>query len=55
MELFRDMQRAGARPNEFTLTTVPCANLVELEQGRRIHMFMKKECRDERQTACRSH
>ncbi|WOL17031.1 Pentatricopeptide repeat-containing protein [Canna indica] len=44
MELFRYMQHAGARPNEFTLTTVlaACANLVALDQGKWIHMYIRR-------------
>ncbi|XP_008797548.2 pentatricopeptide repeat-containing protein At3g62890-like [Phoenix dactylifera] len=44
MELFREMQLAGATPNEFTLTTVlaACANLVALDQGRWIHIYINK-------------
>ncbi|KAH7651164.1 Tetratricopeptide-like helical domain-containing protein, partial [Dioscorea alata] len=44
MELFCEMQLAGARPNEFTLTTVlaACSNLVALEQGKWIHMYIDR-------------
>lgn len=44
MELFHEMQLAGATPNEFTLTAVlaACANLVALDQGRWIHIYISK-------------
>ncbi|KAJ0985916.1 hypothetical protein J5N97_004272 [Dioscorea zingiberensis] len=44
MKLFREMQLVGAKPNEFTLTTVlsACSNLVALEQGKWIHMYIDK-------------
>lgn len=44
MELFREMQFAGAIPNEFTLASAlaACANLVALDQGRWIHVYMEK-------------
>lgn len=44
MQLFQKMQRAGVRPNEFTLATIlaACANIVALDQGRWIHAFIIK-------------
>ncbi|XP_072995391.1 pentatricopeptide repeat-containing protein At3g62890-like [Typha latifolia] len=44
IDLFRKMQLAGVTPNEFTLTAVlsACANLVALDQGRWIHIYMNK-------------
>ncbi|KAL5997480.1 hypothetical protein ACLOJK_008410 [Asimina triloba] len=44
METFCQMQLVGEMPNEFTLVSVlaACANLVALEQGRWIHVYIEK-------------
>ncbi|KAJ8626832.1 hypothetical protein MRB53_020139 [Persea americana] len=44
MELFHEMQLAGAMPNEFTLASALAAyaNLVALDQGRWIHVYIEK-------------
>ncbi|XP_077210303.1 pentatricopeptide repeat-containing protein At5g48910-like [Tasmannia lanceolata] len=44
MELFREMLLTGIAPNEFTLATslAACANLVALDQGRWIHVYINK-------------
>ncbi|XP_010257416.1 PREDICTED: pentatricopeptide repeat-containing protein At3g62890-like [Nelumbo nucifera] len=44
LELFREMLQTGPKPNEFTLTSVlaACANLVALDQGKWIHVYIDK-------------
>ncbi|XP_057953537.1 pentatricopeptide repeat-containing protein At5g66520-like [Malania oleifera] len=44
LNLFHNMLHKGSRPNEFTLTSAlaACANLVALDQGRWIHVYIKK-------------
>lgn len=44
LDMFNDMQHTGVAPNEFTLTAVlaACANLVALDQGRWIHMYIER-------------
>ncbi|KAF8398470.1 hypothetical protein HHK36_017398 [Tetracentron sinense] len=44
LELFREMLQVGPTPNEFTLASAlaACANLVALDQGRWIHVYIDK-------------
>lgn len=44
MILFREMQLAGATPNEYTITSTlaACTKLVALYQGRWLHVYMNK-------------
>ncbi|PKI61090.1 hypothetical protein CRG98_018535 [Punica granatum] len=44
LDLFHEMLRSGAKPNQFTLVSAlsACANLVALDQGRWIHVFIGK-------------
>ncbi|KAK4780642.1 hypothetical protein SAY87_016748 [Trapa incisa] len=44
LDLFHEMLRAGAKPNQFTLVSAlsACANLVALDQGRWIHVYIDK-------------
>ncbi|OVA11186.1 Pentatricopeptide repeat [Macleaya cordata] len=44
IELFREMLKRGPAPNEFTLVgaLAACANLVALDQGRWIHVYIDK-------------
>lgn len=44
LDLFHEMLPIGPRPNEFTLTSAlaACANLVALDQGRWIHVYINK-------------
>lgn len=44
MDLFHKMLQTGPNPNEHTLASVlaACANLVALDQGRWIHVYMEK-------------
>ena len=44
LDLFHKMLQAGPKPNEFTVVSalVACANLVALDQGRWIHVYIDK-------------
>ncbi|KAF5181901.1 Pentatricopeptide repeat-containing protein [Thalictrum thalictroides] len=45
IELFHEMLQQGPPPNEFTLVSAlaACANLLALDQGKWIHVYIKKE------------
>lgn len=45
IELFHDMLRRGPPPNEFTLVSAlaACANLLALDQGKWIHVYIDKQ------------
>lgn len=44
LNLFHEMLQSGAKPNQFTLVSAlsACANLVALDQGRWIHVYIDK-------------
>ncbi|XP_035545896.1 pentatricopeptide repeat-containing protein At4g18840-like [Juglans regia] len=44
LDLFHKMLQTGPKPNEFTLVSVlaACANLVALDQGRWIHVYIER-------------
>eukprot|EP01018_Ginkgo_biloba_P008646 Gb_28780 [translate_table: standard] len=44
IKLFRQVQRTGMKPNQFTFSSVlrACASLADLERGRQVHSYINK-------------